>query len=365
MISIEKELFGKYGIHEIHKYKIRNDSSFQVNVLNYGGIITEIYAKDREGNLKNTVLGYKDFEKYIENNAYPGMIIGRSAGRIENARFEIDGITYMLDKNCGGDSLHGGREGFSTRIFNVEILETGIELSYRSSHMEGGYPGNLQVKVRYTVTEGNALIIEYEGDSDRKTYINMTNHSYFNLSGNLWVNGDEQILTVKSDYVCELAEGLIPTGKFLDVSEKENDIFDFRKGRRIREGIRKGQKSKNYQFKITRAYDHPFKLKWKGIREEPQISLQSLYSGIELNIYTTESTAVIYTGNFLDDVVRFDSYNERRGNMETEKRNTRYLGVAIETQDYPNGVNEKNFESKILEKGENYYSKTIFLFSNC
>lgn len=364
MISIEKELFGKHKDFEVYKYKIRNANGFQVNILNYGGTITQIYTKDRTGNLTNVVLGYKDFEKYKENKAYPGMIIGRTSGRIENAQFEIEGTTYMLAKNNGENSLHGGNEGFSSKIFDVTLLETGIELSYKSPHMEEGYPGNFYIKVRYTITENDTLTIEYEGFGDKNTYINLTNHGYFNLSGDLKENGDEQILTVKSDYICELKEGLIPTGKFLKVSDKENEIFDFRNGKKIKEGIEKGEKEKNYQFKITRAYDHPFKLNWCGIEEEPQIKLKSLYSGIELDIFTTEKVAVIYTGNFLDDVEPFDISHIRPKNKKIAEKNRRYLGVAIETQDYPNGINEKNFENKILKKGEKYYSKTVFSFSN-
>ena len=358
MIRVEKELFGIFKDFEVYKYKIKNDNGFQVNAINYGGTITEIYVKDKNGKLKNVVLGYKSLEKYIESNAYPGMIIGRTAGRIENSKFEIDGITYKLDKNNGENNIHGGFVGFNNKVFNVEIFESGVEFNYESPRLEGGYPGNIKIKIKYTLTNDNSLVIEYEGISDKKTYVNLTNHSYFNLSGNLDENGDEQVLTIKSDNICELKEGIIPTGKLLKVKDEENSIFDFVKGKKIKEGIEKGQSEGNYQFKITRAYDHPFKLNWSEIKNEPQIILKSLYSGIKMDVFTTEKIAVLYTGNFLDEVEVFDNENNKRN------QNKRYLGIAIETQDYPNGVNIRDFDSKILEKGEKYYSKTIFKFSN-
>ncbi|RRD40064.1 galactose mutarotase [Leptotrichia sp. OH3620_COT-345] len=347
MISVEKKLFGIYKGEKIFRYELKNSNGFQVNILNLGGIITGIYVKDKKGNIKNTVLGYQEIEKYIGNSAYPGAIIGRTAGRIKNGEFSIDGVKYSLGKNDGKNSLHGGKEGLNDKIYNVKELGNGIELSYISPHMEEGYPGTVEFKILYLINENNGLSLEYNAVSDRKTYINLTNHTYFNLSGNLEKNGDEQILKIKADNVCELGSGLIPTGNFISV---ENTVFDFREGLKIKDGIEKGHS----QFKITRAYDHPFILNYSGVENEPQIILYSEYSGIEMEIRTTERSVVIYTGNYLDDVSEF---------QEEKGQNRRYLGVTIETQDFPDGINIKNFNVKPLKAGEKYYSKTTYKFN--
>ncbi len=353
MISVEKYLFGVYEGEEIYKYELKNNDGFQVNILNLGGIITEIFVKDREGVCRNVVLGYRELDKYIDNGAYPGAVIGRTAGRIKKGIFSIDGMIYDLEKNNGEHSLHGGKRGLNSKVFSVKESGNGIELSYRSPHMEEGYPGNVDFKILYSINESSHLTIEYEAESDRKTYVNLTNHTYFNLSGDMEENGDMQVLRIDADRVCELGEGLIPTGKFLNV---EGTAFDFRRGKVIREGIQEGHP----QFDITRGFDHPFVLNSNKIGENPQITLFSAYSGIGMGICTTENTAVLYTGNYLDDITAFDSkYNVGNG---IPRKNTRYMGTAIETQDYPNGINERKFNVKLLEKGKKYYQKTVFKF---
>lgn len=350
MIYVEKSIFGEHNGKKIYKYNIKNGNDFSVNVLNFGGIITEIFTKDKNGKLKNVVLGYEKFEDYVENGSYAGMVVGRTSGRIENGQFILNGEKYTISEN-GKHALHGGKNGLSNKIFDVKELENGIELSYKSPHLEEGFPGNVDFKIKYLISENDELILEYEAISDRDTYVNLTNHSYFNLSGDLEKNGDEQILKIKANKVCELKEELIPTGEMINV---ENTIFDLRNGIKIKDGIEKGQNEKNSQFEITRAYDHPFELENTEF-EKSKIELFSEFSGIKMEVFTTEKVAVIYTGNFLDEVLPFYS------NLKNEK-NKRYLGVAIETQDYPNGINEKKFESKILKKDEKYQSKTIFKF---
>jgi len=169
MINIEKKEFGMYKEEKIYKYELKGENGFQVNVLNLGGIITEIFVKNKEGKVKNVVLGYDNIEKYIDNKAYPGSVIGRTE--------------YRLDKNSGKNSIHGGNQGFHTKIFDVKELENGIELSYTSPDGEEGYPGNLEFKIFYLLDK-NRLTLKYEAISDKKTYVNPTNHSYFNLAGN-------------------------------------------------------------------------------------------------------------------------------------------------------------------------------------
>lgn len=351
MINVERKMFGEYEGEKIYKYELKNNDDFQVNILNLGGIITEIYVKNKEGICKNIVLGYREIEKYINNPAYPGAVIGRTAGRIKKGMFSIDGLIYDLERNNGENSIHGGKKGLNSKIFNVKELGNGVELSYRSPHMEEGYPGNVDFRISYTINESNHLTIEYEAESDRKTYINLTNHTYFNLSGDMEEDGDEQVLKIDADQICELGEGLIPTGEFINVA---GTVFDFRRGKTIKDGINEG----NSQFNITRAYDHPFVLNRNSINEEPQITLYSPYSGIGMGIHTTENTVVVYTGNYLEEAPVFDS----TCTCEERKVNKRYMGVALETQNYPNGINEKKFNVKPLERGKKYHQKTIFKF---
>ena len=194
MITINKSLFGTHNGQAVYQYSLQNANGFRVSVLSLGGTITEICVKDKHGVLKNVVLGYAHLEDYIGNGAYNGATIGRTSGRIHKAAFSIDGKTYNLYKNNGENSLHGGKEGFSSKIFEVKELANGIEMHYVSPDGEEGYPATVDFKVRYTLTEDDSLHIAYEAVADAKTYLNITNHSYFNLAGDLEVNGDAQKL---------------------------------------------------------------------------------------------------------------------------------------------------------------------------
>ena len=287
MITINKSLFGTHNGQAVYQYSLQNANGFRVSVLSLGGTITEICVKDKHGVLKNVVLGYAHLEDYIGNGAYNGATIGRTSGRIHKAAFSIDGKTYHLYKNNGENSLHGGKEGFSSKIFEVKELANGIEMHYVSPDGEEGYPATVDFKVRYTLTEDDSLHIAYEAVADAKTYLNITNHSYFNLAGDLEVNGDAQKLQIAADNICELAEGLIPTGKYLAV---EGTTFDLRKGKIIKEGIAEGHP----QFNITRAYDHPFVLNHSGLNAAPQLVLHSPESGITMEAYTTTGRSDLY-----------------------------------------------------------------------
>ena len=353
MIQINKSLFGDFNGQAVYQYTLQNANDFRVSVLNLGGTITEIAVKDQHNTLKNVVLGYAHLEDYIGNGAYNGTTIGRTSGRIHNAAFTIDGNTYHLFKNNGENSLHGGKEGFSSKIFSVKELPNGLEMHYTSPDGEEGYPATVDFKVIYTITEDNSLSIVYEAVADAKTYLNITNHSYFNLSGDMQQNGDTQVLQIAADNVCELADGLIPTGNYIAV---EGTTFDLRQGKQIAKGIAEGHP----QFKITRAYDHPFVLKHSGLQGAPQLVLHSPHSGITMEAYTTQRVAVIYTGNFLDEVPVFDKVCTPQ---EKPAKNPRFVGVAIEMQDFPDGINQPKFAVPLLEKGEVYKHETIYKFS--
>lgn len=340
MVTIYKEIFGDMNGRKINKYKMIDDSGFQVNVINYGAIITDIITKDRNNKFVNIVLGYNTLESYKKNESYIGAIIGRTAGRTEKGKFSIDGEEFSLHINNGNNSSHGGREGLDKKIFDVEIIENGIVLNYISPDMEEGYPGNLNVSIKYTIEENNTLKMEYQAVSDKDTYVNLTNHSYFNLSGYKIENGAKQTLKINAEKFLELDSNMIPR----NVKDVKSSIFDFRSYRIIEEGLLEGHE----QFLITRGYDHPFILDKSSKEFSVDASIYSQTSGIKMDVITNQESLVFYSGNFL------------------KFANERYIGIALETQAIPNKINSSDMSEKemqILKKGDKYYSETFLKFS--
>jgi aldose 1-epimerase len=264
-MTITKEKFGTLPSgDQVYKYIIENSRGFKVGIINYGAAITEIFAPDRDGRLENVVLGYDNLESYLENPAYLGCVVGRTAGRISKGSFVLNGNTYSLEKNNGDNNLHGGLHGLSKKLWNVEEIEGRIELSCKSKHLEGGFPAEVEFKVRYSVTEDSSIELEYLAIPDRDTIINMTNHSYFNLSGDMRIGGEKQVLKLDADSFCEVDEETFPTGKKIAV---DGTKFDFRGGKVIEEGL--SCLESDYNLKIAKGYDHPFVLN----QNLPQISL--------------------------------------------------------------------------------------------
>lgn len=330
----------------IYSYELKNDLGFQVNILNLGGTITDILAPDKDGKLENVVLKFENIEDYIENKPYFGCIVGRTAGRIAKGEFELFGKKYRLPINNNGNNLHGGAEGFNKKIWQVEERKykdkIGIRLYYYSIDEEEGYPGNIHVYVTYWVTNENELIVEYEGNTDKPTLLNMTNHSYFNLSGNYKKNILRHDIYINSDYIVELDENQIPSGKLLKV---EGTPFDFNKIKNIGSEIDKPHE----QLIQEKGYDHPWILndKQKGY----QAMLLDEESGRVLEIYTDRPTVVCYTLNFPCD--------ER---LEYGIIAKKHDAICFETQNIPDGINHENFSKAILMPNEEFYSKTMFKF---
>lgn len=370
MITVKREMFGKLNDKEVFKYTLITDKGFQVSIINYGATIVEILAADMNGLRENVVLGYNDFDKYINNSSYAGAFVGRTAGRIKNAKYILNNKEFYLEKNNGENNIHGGIEGLSYKIFDVITKDNGISMTYRSNDGENGYNGNVDFIINYSVysyDDKDILSVEYKVKSDQDTYINVTNHSYFNLSGDLKECGDEQYLTIDADSYLSLDNEMIPTGEVRSFLNNENSLFDFRKEKKIKDGILDGQMNKDEQFEITRAYDHPYvlnnsfsMLSIEGEKKDANIILKCNSSGRKMNVYTTEKCAVIYTGNYLDDVEEFYSKNKQKINKNIEKQ--RYLGVAIETQNFPNYMNRGSGKYEILKKDEVYLSKTVYEF---
>jgi aldose 1-epimerase len=346
MIRVTKEPFGKLDTQTIDAYTIRNKYNLEVTCLNYGCVMTKLIAPDINGNLENIVLGFDSIEDYVEISPYFGAVAGRVAGRIANAEFKLDGKTYTLAQNDGRNHLHGGMKGFSHVIWDAKAIENendaSIEFTYISPDREEGYPGNVIVKVIYTLNDQNEFLISYEGTTDQKTLLNLTNHTYFNLSGNLKRDILDHTLKLKSDRFLELREDLIPTGNFLDV---ENTVFDFQTGRKIKDGVH----SDHIQNRIAGdGYDHPFLL---NTNNDQEIILYDEESGRHLTVETDQSGVVLYTGNQLEN-----NYSMR--GIQSRK----YLGLCLETQGLPDAIHHPHFPSIILDKGEVYRSVTKYTF---
>ncbi|WP_172370043.1 aldose epimerase family protein [Sporosarcina jiandibaonis] len=327
-------------------YKITNDNGMRVSLLNFGGIITEILVPNRKGRFENVVLGFKNIADYEQNPNYFGAIVGRVAGRIQDATFTLNDETYSLESNEGSHHLHGGPGGFHQVIWDVATFQTadtvGVKLTHSSEDGVGGYPGNLNATVTYTLTNHNELIIDYSATTDKTTALTMTNHSYFNLSGNLAETIQNHIVTMDSDEFVELDEELIPTGKKIDVTDTP---FDFRHGRKISDGI---HSTYEQNLIATNGYDHYFLF---NQNDDEKIRVKDQTSGRIMTVKTNQPGVVMYTSTNLDEGLEL-----------AERKSERYLGVCFETQGSPASLHHEGFPSVILKADETYEKQTVFSF---
>lgn len=321
---------------------MKNSSNVEVRLMSYGASIVELLAPDREGNVENLVLTYENMEDYIKNIPYFGVVVGRTSGRIGRGSFRLDGRQYSLNTNAGINHIHGGPSGFSFRNWDYKIIEVpgraSVEFTYSSEDMEEGYPGKLTAKVIYSLTENNELIIGYEAFSDKNTLCNLTNHSYFNLSGNYKRKVTEQYLKVKSDCFLETDSNLVPTGKLLEVKDTP---MDFNAPKLVGRDIENDYKP----LHMANGYDHPWLLSGK----EAQVELFDEESGRKMTISTTYPCVVIYTYNFAN--------NER---LKYGKAGSKYDGICFETQYEPDGINHEGLHPAVLPAGSNYSERTVF-----
>lgn len=334
----------KSGIREV---TLENENGMSVSVLNYGGIITSIRVPDRRGEVSNVVLGYRDPEDYLENPGYFGAVIGRTSGRIKDAFFDLEGIRYFLAKNYGENSGHGGHRGFDKKHFTVESeIENQrgrIHLTCKADDMEEGYPGELTVHVTYTLTEDNAFRIDYEAESDQTTLVNMTNHSYFNLSGDFAESIENHQLQIVAKKYAELDETSSPTGRLLDV---KGSPFDFRAMKRIGTDIGEDDP----QLVIGKGYDHPFLLD-REVEGEAKIRLVHEDSGRVMEVHTDNEAVVFYSQNYTQGQIiqTGDTLQERKS-------------VALEVQRLPIGKAGVFLSDSILKVGQVYRTFTEFRF---
>lgn len=348
--TIEKRDFGKLPDGTpVFEYTLTNAKSMSVGVLNYGGIISSINVPDRDGNVDNVVLGFRKIDDYATKNPYFGTITGRYANRIANAKFTLEGQEHTLAANNGPNSLHGGQKGFDKQVWDVKEMpgdgSVGLELAYRSPDGEEGYPGNLDVKVLYTLTDENELRIDYTAVTDKPTVVNLTSHSYFNLAGNGSGTVLDHKLTLNADRYTPVDGGLIPTG----VESVEGTAFDFRQPARINDRIREGDE----QLVYGRGYDHNWVLNRPNDGSLALAArLEDEKTGRIMEIHTTEPAIQFYAGNFLDGtLVGSAGKMYRQGD-----------GLCLETQHYPDSPNHPDFPSTVLKPGETYKTTTVHRF---
>ncbi|HYX27871.1 MAG TPA: aldose epimerase family protein [Pyrinomonadaceae bacterium] len=329
----------------VQLFTLSNDQGMIVRIINYGGIITQLHVPDRNGDMADVVLGHETLEGYLDRSRYFGALIGRYANRIAHGRFDLDGVEYQLAINNGHNHLHGGFRGFDKVVWQTNKTEDGLQLTYFSKDGEENYPGNLEAKVTYSLTETNELRIEYRAATDRATIVNLTNHSYFNLAGSGTILGHE--LTIDADAFTPVDDRLIPTGEIKAVAGTPMDFTSARPiGSRINDCFDQLQMAGG-------GYDHNFVLRTASGTLRHIATAREPASGRVLRIATTEPGVQFYSGNFLDGSIV--------GKYGIAYR--KHSGFCLETQHFPDSPNHPNFPTTVLRPGEEYRHTTILKFS--
>jgi len=349
--KITHESFGKTADGQnVELYTLTNRRGAEAKITNYGGIVTALKLPDRNGKFDDIVLGFDNLDAYLKGHPYFGALIGRYGNRIAKGRFTLDGVEYKLAVNNGENHLHGGIKGFDKVVWHAKPLKVpagaALELTYLSKDGEEGYPGNLSVKVTYTLTEANELKIDYAATTDKATVLNLTHHSYFNLAGQ--GNGDilsHQLMLNASSFTPTDA-GSIPTGELKSVV---GTPFDFTKATPI--GARINQDDQ--QLKFAHGYDHNFVVNGKIGQLRRAAVVSEANSGRVMEVWTTEPGIQFYTGNFLDGTL-----TGKDGKVYQQR-----FGFCLETQHYPDSPNKPNFPPTVLPKGQFYHTTTIYRFS--
>ena len=346
--SISSAPFGQTAEGQaVELYTLKNSRGTTVRITPWGGVVTSIIVPDRSGTMGDVVHGFDELAGYTDAVPYFGALIGRYGNRIAKGAFELDGTVYTLPVNNGANHLHGGPKGFDKVLWTAGPIEAGkpaLTLTYLSKDGEAGYPGNLTATVIYTLTEEDELVIDYTAVTDKKTVVNLTNHTYFNLAGSGDILGHE--MQIDADRYTPVDEGLIPTGELAPV---ENTPFDFRTptaiGARINED--------DVQLKYGNGYDHNWVLNGPMGTMRKVATVYEPVSGRVLEVLTTEPGLQFYAGNFLDGTL-------------TGKQGRVYgfrSGFCLETQHYPDSPNQPAFPSTVLNPGETYKTRTIYKFS--
>ena len=345
-MNIVVEDFGKVGNETVQLFTLENDNGVTIKLTNYGGIITSIITPDKNDKAKNVVLGFDKLETYLSEqylNSYPyfGCIIGRVGNRISNSQFKLNEKLYKLSANHGENQLHGGLEGFDKKIWQARNFENedeiGVDLSYLSVDGEEGFPGDLSVLVRYTLNNENELGMEYFAETDKATPVNLTQHTYFNLGEETTIHNHK--LQVLCEKYTELNADSIPTGNLNSV---EQSVYDLRQLKRIGNGFSELEMGYDINYCFDNANGS-----LKKIAE-----LVDEVSGRKIEVSTTQIGMQVYTGAYNPEI-----------EIDGEKKFGKFSGVALETQGFPDAVNQPKFPSIILNPVKKYHQKTIYRFS--
>lgn len=343
-----KQSFGiTWDGKEASLYRIKNANGMEMAITDYGAAVVSLWVADKDGRLRDVVLGYDSVREYESHWNYLGAIVGRNCNRIEGAKIELDGVTYDLEKNdVGGNNLHSGFHGWNSRIWEVkEHGENKITFTMNSPHLDQGFPGKLSMDVTYEVTDDNTMKVSYYGVPDKKTIINMTSHCYFNLNGQ--ESGDvlEQELMIRASHYTPLKEkASIPTG---EIAAVEGTPFDFRVAKPIGQDIH----SEFPQVRDCKGYDHNFVLDKTKEGQELVASACAKESGIHMEVYTDRMGLQLYTANGMQGMIG-------KNGVEYPTHGA----FCLEAQYFPNAINEPNFASPIVDAGEVYESSTSYHF---
>ncbi len=349
-MSITQKHFGSLPDGtKVDIFTLKNKNNVSVDITNFGGIIVSINVPDKKGNMVDVTLGHSDFEKYLDNPEFFGALVGRHANRIEDAKFELNGKVYELLKNDGKNHLHGGAIGFHNVVWKAEVKtgdgEEKLVLTHYSPDGEENYPGNIEVKVEYSLTDDNEIVIDYNAVSDKDTVVNLTNHAYFNLAGH--ASGDvlKHQIYINADSFTPVNSECIPTGEIRSV---KGTVMDFTTLREFATSI----ESSDEQIRNGIGYDHNWVLNTKGNLKEVAAELYHPESGRLMQVFTTKPGVQFYSGNHLANKLG-------KENAVYSKR----TGLCLETQYFPNAMKHKHFPSPILKAGEKYHHITIYKFT--
>lgn len=341
--GIVKSNWGVSDNKEVDLYTLTNKNGVEVKISTYGGTVTSWVVPDKKGNKSSILLGYDSLSGYLAHPPYFGALIGRYGNRIANGKFKLDGKEYKLATNDGKNHLHGGLKGFDKVVWTATTFSDtlpSLALSYVSADGEEGYPGTLKVSVVYSLTDDNELSIEYNAETDKATPVNLTNHSYFNLTGDHANTILNESLKIDADFYTPVDSTLIPTGELKAV---KGTPFDFTTATKIGARI----------DSVKGGYDHNWVLNRKGKDLQLVATLSDSATGRKLDVYTTEIGLQFYSGNFLNDKIQ----------ASHGKPFLVHTGLCMETQHFPDSPNEPKFPSTILKPGEKYHSVTKYKFS--
>lgn len=342
-MSVTQAAYGAAFGKDIIIYALTNSRGMRVEVINFGGVITQLLAPDKNGIYEDVVLGFDSLAGYLQTgNPYFGCLVGRYANRIANAQFTLDGITYTLAKNNNGNSLHGGIKGFDKVVWAGEVVgDDTLKLIYDSKDGEEGFPGNLHVEVKYTLIDDNELKISYTATTDKATPVSLTSHAYFNLSAGADDTILDHELMLKADKYTVANEQLLPTGAIAEVKGTPMDFTSFKKvGADIN--------------KVPGGFDHNWVLNKEANNLELIAALHHPASGRYMEVFTTEPGIQFYSGNFLDGTLQ---------HTKSGKQYLQHAGLCLETQHFPDSPNQPSFPNAILRPGEVYRSETWYKFS--